>query len=165
MKWLLLLIAIPAHAEIYTYKDIEGKKWLTNDMNYEKVAISKADIIKVIEQTAKKHKVDPELVKAVVQAESNYNRFAISKTGAVGLMQLMPDTAKRFGVNNRTDVRQNINGGVKYLKYLSTVFKDKRLVVAGYNAGEGAVIRHNNMIPPYQETQEYVVRVMSLLKH
>jgi len=106
------------------------------------------------------------LVHAVIQTESAYNSSAQSPKGAVGLMQLMPDTARRFGVIDRNDPDQNVDGGTRYLKYLITLFNPNiDLAVAAYNAGENAVIRYNNSIPPYPETQNYVKQVLALYNH
>jgi len=95
------------------------------------------------------------LVHSVIQAESNYNPLAVSPKGAQGLMQLMPSTARRFGVANSFNFAENIEGGVRYLRYLLTLFGDQKLAVAAYNAGEEAVIRHGG-VPPYAETRNYV---------
>lgn len=109
--------------------------------------------------------VETALLHAVIMTESNYNARAISPKGARGLMQLMPFTAKRFGVNNAYDPSQNIQGGARYLSYLLKLFKnDFSLAVAAYNAGENAVIEHGNKIPPYRETVNYVGKVMGLYK-
>ncbi len=106
--------------------------------------------------------VDPELVKAVAKVESNYNPNAISHKGARGLMQLLPETARRFGVINVFDARQNIEGGVKFLKFLMTIFPNNLpYILAAYNAGENAVLKYRG-IPPYRETQAYVRRITSL---
>jgi soluble lytic murein transglycosylase-like protein len=98
------------------------------------------------------------LVDSVIQVESNYDPFAVSPKGAQGLMQLMPETAKRFGVKDIFDPKQNIEGGVRYLKFLQETFKDERLALAAYNAGEGAVERYGS-VPPYPETVDYVAKV------
>lgn len=116
------------------------------------------DIAELVEQTARKHDVDPLLVHSVIQVESDYNPDAISPKGAEGLMQLMPSTAKRLGVSDSFDPGQNIEAGVKYLKYLQSVYKDDRLALAAYNAGPAAVEKFKN-IPPYPETQQYVNKV------
>lgn len=117
-------------------------------------------IPELVRSTAKKYEVDPLLVHSVIQVESNYNPYAVSPKGAQGIMQLMPGTARRFGVSNTFDPKENIEGGVRYLKYLQTLFpNDLRLAIAAYNAGEGAVWKHNNQIPPYPETEQYVHRV------
>jgi Transglycosylase SLT domain len=118
------------------------------------------DIPAVIEETARLHNLDPLLVHSVIKVESNYNKYAISPKGAEGLMQLIPSTARRFGVRNPFDPTENITGGVKYLKHLIELY-DQNLILAlaAYNAGEGAVARHNNTIPPYPETRDYVRKV------
>lgn len=112
----------------------------------------------LIEKAAKRHGVDPLLIQSVIEAESNYDPFAVSPKGAQGLMQLIAPTAERFGVKNSFVPSDNIEGGVRYLKYLHELFQDERLALAAYNAGEGAVARYNR-IPPYPETQDYVQRV------
>lgn len=120
------------------------------------------DIDRYIHNAALKYHVDEKLVRAVIVTESTYRTKAVSKKGAVGLMQLMPATAKRFGVEDRNDVKQNIYGGVKFLRYLMDTFKgNTKLALAGYNAGEHAVMRHKNKIPPYPETINYVGLVMT----
>jgi soluble lytic murein transglycosylase-like protein len=112
---------------------------------------------------SKKHQVPVWLISAVIHAESFYNPSAVSRAGAVGLMQLMPGTAKNYGVYDRQDPRQNIEGGVKYLKDLLIMFNgDTRLALAAYNAGENAVKKYGNRIPPYKETQHYVKKVSAL---
>jgi soluble lytic murein transglycosylase-like protein len=112
----------------------------------------------LIEQAAKTYSVNPALVDSVIQVESNYNPYAVSPKGAQGLMQLMPATARRFGVKNSFDPQENIEGGVRYLKFLQDTFKDDRLAIAAYNAGEAAVTKYGN-VPPYAETVQYVARV------
>lgn len=115
----------------------------------------------VIDAMASKYGLDPALLHAVIRAESGYNSGAVSPKGAVGLMQLMPDTATRYGVSNRHDPNANIEGGARYLRDLIGMFgANLTLAVAAYNAGENAVIRYGNKIPPYAETQEYVSRVL-----
>jgi soluble lytic murein transglycosylase-like protein len=115
----------------------------------------------LIDQTAARHEVDPLLVRSVVAVESNFNPYAVSPKGAQGLMQLIPATARRFGVTNPFDPASNLEAGVRYLKYLKDLFQDERLALAAYNAGEGAVQRHNG-IPPYAETRDYVEKVRRL---
>jgi soluble lytic murein transglycosylase-like protein len=106
--------------------------------------------------------VDESVIRAIMHAESSYNPLALSHAGAQGLMQLMPATARRFGVSDSFNAGQNIRGGVQYLAWLLKRFNgDLRLAAAGYNAGEGAVDRHGG-IPPYKETQRYVERVSVL---
>jgi len=112
----------------------------------------------LVEEAAKNLDVSPLLVDSLIQVESNYNPYAISPKGAQGLMQLMPATARRFGVTNSFDAKQNIEGGVRYLKFLQDTFKDDRLAIAAYNAGEGAVTKYRD-VPPYPETKSYVDKV------
>ena len=115
-----------------------------------------------ITAAAHANKVDPALIKAVISVESGYNPFARSHAGAVGLMQLMPKTALRYGVTNSLDPAQNIHGGARYLRDLQAMFgNDLRLVLAAYNAGEEAVIKYGRRIPPFRETIEYVPKVLS----
>lgn len=115
----------------------------------------------LIKRVADEHQLRPALVHAVIRAESAYRADAVSPKGAVGLMQLMPATAKRFGVDNRRDPEQNLRGGTAYLRKLLTLFdSDLQLALAAYNAGENAVIRYGNAIPPYRETQDYVRKVI-----
>ena len=111
-------------------------------------------------ETAERYQVDPLLVDSVIRVESGYNPVAVSSKGARGLMQLMPQTARRLSVRNSFDALENIDGGVRYLKYLLSMFgdQDPRLALAAYNAGEGAVIKHGG-VPPYAETIQYVSRV------
>lgn len=119
----------------------------------------------IIKKLARKHSLEPALVKAVVHAESAFNPKARSNKGAMGLMQLMPGTAKRFGVYNAYLPHENIIGGVRYLEWLFKEFNGNiSFVLAGYNAGEGAVMRYNG-IPPYRETRNYVRKVKQLLNH
>jgi len=103
--------------------------------------------------------VDPVLLYAIMHQESTFKPRALSPKGASGLMQLMPPTARRFGVTKIWDPRQNIEGGARYVRFLLNYFGDLRLALAGYNAGEGAVEKFGRQIPPYQETQEYVRRI------
>jgi len=112
----------------------------------------------IIDEVSARFGVDPLLVHAVIHCESAYNRLAVSPKGAEGLMQLIPDTARRMGVRNSFDSRQNIEGGIRYLSELQARYDDLRFVLAAYNAGEKAVDRYSG-IPPYAETQEYVYRV------
>jgi len=115
-----------------------------------------------IAAAARQHGVDEAIVRAIIHAESAYNPNALSRAGAQGLMQLMPATARRFGVSNAFDARQNIQGGVQYLAWLLKRFNNNlTLAAAGYNAGEGAVDKYNG-VPPYSETQRYVQRVGQL---
>ena len=122
------------------------------------VAPPPAQIQQLVEKSAKAHNVDPLLVQSVIQVESNYNHYAVSPKGAEGLMQLMPGTARMLGVTNSFDPAENIEAGVKYLRYLQNVYRDDRLALAAYNAGPKAVDRYKGA-PPYAETQDYVNQV------
>lgn len=128
----------------------------------ETAALKRARYAVHIQEAARVNNVDPALLHAVILAESGYNPGAISPKGAVGLMQLMPETARRYRVRNRWDPMQNIHGGARYLSDLLRMFdNDLRLAVAAYNAGEQAVMKHGNRIPPYAETMAYVPRVLT----
>jgi hypothetical protein len=114
-----------------------------------------------IRQAATLYQLPEELVRAVIMVESNFDPRAVSTAGAQGLMQMMPETAARMEVRDSFDPRENIFGGVRYLRVLANLFNgDLELTVAAYNAGEGAVMRHGG-IPPFAETQEYVVKVLT----
>ncbi|MGL5436396.1 MAG: lytic transglycosylase domain-containing protein [Lachnospiraceae bacterium] len=121
------------------------------------------DMDTIFEEAAAKYGLSSNLVRAVAKAESNFNPKAVSKAGAVGVMQLMPGTAKLLGVTDAYDARQNIMGGAKYLKENLDRFGDTRLALAAYNAGPNSVKKYGG-IPPYQETQSYVKKVMSYLE-
>jgi soluble lytic murein transglycosylase-like protein len=115
----------------------------------------------VVAQAAGQYGIDAALLHAVIQVESGYNARAVSKRGASGLMQLMPDTAKRFGVANIFDPADNVRGGAQYLAYLLKLFdQDLPLALAAYNAGEAAVLKYGRRIPPYRETAAYVPKVV-----
>jgi soluble lytic murein transglycosylase-like protein len=117
----------------------------------------------IIETEAKSAAVEPNLLRAVIVVESGFNSRAVSKRGAVGLMQLMPATARRFGVSNRYDPTQNVRGGALYLGFLINRFRQNvRLALAAYNAGEDAVDRNSGQIPPFIETLEYVPKVLKI---
>lgn len=116
-----------------------------------------ADLVRTL---APSYRLDPDLVLAVVEAESNFNPRALSPKNAQGLMQLIPATAERFGVQDVWDPEQNLRGGMAYLRWLLAYYKgDVKLALAGYNAGEGAVDKHGG-VPPYAETQAYVSRII-----
>ena len=120
------------------------------------------DIILISE----KHKVDPYLVKAVIKAESNFNPDAVSPKNAQGIMQLIPATASDYGVDDPFDAKENMEGGVQYLKDLLDYFDgDLKLSLAAYNAGKGSVIKHGFTIPPYPETTDYIAKVLEYYKH
>jgi soluble lytic murein transglycosylase-like protein len=120
-----------------------------------------AHIEKMVQRLAPQFKVDPQLALTIIAVESNFDAYAVSRSSAMGLMQLIPQTAKRFGVRNAFDAQQNVRGGMAYLRWLLAYYQgDVSLVAAAYNAGEGAVDRHKG-IPPFAETQEYVKRVVA----
>jgi soluble lytic murein transglycosylase-like protein len=114
----------------------------------------------LIRSIGQKYRVEHTLIHSIIRAESNYDRFAVSSKGALGLMQLMPATAIQYGVKNVFDPRENIEGGVKYIKDLIKLYNGKTdLVLAAYNAGQEAVKKYNG-IPPYRETRNYISRIM-----
>lgn len=170
-------------ADIYKYTAPNGQVYYTDAPQHKKYKLmtrtrpksyniafrhlkkNKKKYTPIIEAAATKHGIDPKLVHAVIYAESAYDAKAISSAGAVGLMQLMPATARQYGAKNRKDPKQNIFAGTRYLKYLLGLFNDDlALSVAAYNAGENAVKKYNNQIPPYSETQKYVKKVLQLYK-
>jgi soluble lytic murein transglycosylase-like protein len=117
----------------------------------------------IIETAAFSASVEPNLLRAVIVVESGFNSRAVSKRGAVGLMQLMPSTASRFGASNPYDPRENVRAGARYLKFLIDRFgHDVPLALAAYNAGEEAVDRNGGQIPPFTETMAYVPRVLKI---
>ena len=119
-----------------------------------------ADVDSYIVESGKRNSVDPLLLYSIMHQESSFKTRAMSYKGARGLMQLMPPTAARFGVSNIWDPKQNIEGGARYMRFLLDMFAgDVRLALAGYNAGEGAVLKYGYSVPPYSETQEYVRRI------
>lgn len=116
-------------------------------------------LVETVDRIARQNQLSPRLVHSVIQAESNYDPNAVSAKGAQGLMQLIPATARRFGVSDVFDPADNIQGGARYLKYLLGLYQgDETLALAAYNAGEGAVSRYGG-VPPFQETQDYVAKV------
>ncbi|HLF83131.1 MAG TPA: lytic transglycosylase domain-containing protein [Blastocatellia bacterium] len=126
------------------------------------ISSGNAAIDALVQEASVQNGLDPCLVLSVIRAESSFNRTAVSVKGASGLMQLMPETATRFGVKNIFDPRENVLGGTKYLRWLLDRFRgDVRLALAGYNAGEGAVEFYGYRIPPFRETQNYVRLIYS----
>ncbi|HSL92008.1 MAG TPA: transglycosylase SLT domain-containing protein [Candidatus Limnocylindrales bacterium] len=163
-------------ADIYRFVDAEGVVHFTNakyDQRYKlylregarEIPAAKGSaatrwMMEYADRYSRAHNLSPALVKAIIRAESNGNRFAISRKGAKGMMQLMPFTSKRLKVNDPFDPVENIEGGVKYIKELLDVFQGNVAhAVAAYNAGPAAVQKYGG-IPPYQETRVYVKRVM-----
>lgn len=179
-----------AVADIYKYRDLEGRIYFSDEPmrgNYQLIqrfglngklkskkrgrinlgatSQNKKRFSPLIDKISRETLLRPELLHAVIQAESSYDPDAVSSKGAVGLMQLMPATAKRYGVTDRRNPEQNLRGGANYLKDLLKQFDfNLRLAVAAYNAGENAVIRSGNKIPDYPETQNYVAKVMRFYK-
>ena len=181
LSGLLLCTFLPAAAnadQIVVLVDEQGHKiyvntgessnrveWMTRDFRPGAPGVagrSPADIDQLVEQTAARFQVDPELIRAIIRVESDYDPKAVSNKGAMGLMQLIPATAHRFGVVNPFDPKQNLEGGVNYLKYLLGLFGGNlSLSLAAYNAGEHSVQRYGG-IPAIPETQNYVRKVQSI---
>jgi soluble lytic murein transglycosylase-like protein len=182
---LLLLTAVSVHADIYRYEDDEGIVHFTDaptdrrfkvfmrDLKKDKQlrtkmqlasSVNPAEYEHIISTCATKYGVNPCLIKAVIHAESGYNPNAVSRKGASGLMQLMPGTARSLKVSNSFDPQDNVEGGVKYLRFLLDTFRgDVSLAVAAYNAGLSKVAKYGG-IPPYNETRTYVNRVLSYMQ-
>ena len=186
---LLLLLCIPAQASYYVYQMPDGSRLMTDRPQRDKSlklitrsrqvsnvgrvaaagyrsspAVNYLRFESLIHQAARRHQVDAALVKAVIRTESYFNPNATSRVGASGLMQLMPQTAEKYGVTDLYSPKQNIEAGVKHLKYLLERYPDKLShVLAAYNAGEHAVDKYNG-IPPYNETRDYVKKVMRFLE-
>lgn len=179
-----------ACADIYAYTDNDGKVYLSNapeNKRYQVLIASprvhseeaplvvarktssciarKVKYDQLVKEVARTYGLDSALLHAVITVESRYNPKAVSKKGASGLMQLMPNTARRYGVVDSLDPVQNLHGGAKYLRDMMILFNsDMSLAVAAYNAGETAVVRHGNHIPPYRETMDYVPKVMNFYR-
>ncbi len=173
--------ATAAHADIYSFVDTSGVTYYTNvpsDPRYEFLMATPsvktqsgqsfdpamlaraARFDGIIEKAAAAAAVEPDLLRAVIVVESGFNARAVSKAGAVGLMQLMPATARRYGVSDRFDPEQNVHAGARYLQALIKRYgSDIKIALAAYNAGEEAVDRCGRCIPRYRETQAYVPRV------
>jgi soluble lytic murein transglycosylase-like protein len=178
-----LLAAVPAHAQIYTWRDGDGRLVLSNvrpgtAQEVATYSVPETEAVRttrptlsggeqrfddLIEQQASRSGIRQDLVRAVIQVESAFNPYAVSTKGAMGLMQLMPATARELGVANPFDPSQNIRGGVDYLRQLLDRYNnDERLALAAYNAGPGAVDRSGQAVPAIRETRDYVSRVSSI---
>jgi len=175
--WLVVLLlltplASPVFADIYRYVDEDGVIHFSNVPNHYRYRLYISDgkmdyqayfdrYDKIIKQAARKHGLDSSLIKAVIRAESDFDKHAVSTKGAQGLMQLMPETAKELEVEDSFDPVENIHAGVRYLKRQMKNFQnDVALALAAYNAGENAVRRYGHRIPPYKETRTFVDRVL-----
>ncbi len=177
----LLLAPATTTAAVYRYIDKQGRVYFTDKpehSGYRKLVqtwkgwrepsfdarqfrANQRRFAPLLAEIAREQRLPDAQVHAVVTAESAYDPDALSSAGAVGLMQLMPATARRFGVTNRNNPRDNVTGGTRYLRVLIDLFgNDLRLALAAYNAGENAVIRHGRKVPPYPETQRYVRKVL-----
>ena len=184
----LAAFSVPASADLFIYQTPDGSRMLTDhllsDPNYRLIRSSQANhgagtilagrnrqffrinpkaYDNLIARMAKAHDVDGGLIKAVIFVESKFNPYATSSKGAAGLMQLMPATADEYGVDNVFDPAQNIEAGVLHLKYLLNRYRNKKLAIAAYNAGQTNVDRYQG-IPPYSETRNYVKRVLRYSK-
>jgi soluble lytic murein transglycosylase len=177
LRWaflILLLSPVASYGDVYEFRDKDGVIHFTNAPThggYRRVlrdggasgpALSptNADYDPLIRSASDRHSIDADLVRAVIKAESDFNSNARSRKGAMGLMQLMPDTARLYNVFNAFDPVDNIEGGVRHLRMLLERYQgDLNLSLAAYNAGSGAVEKYGG-IPPFTETREYVRRVL-----
>jgi soluble lytic murein transglycosylase-like protein len=174
----------PGWADIYAYTADDGSESFSNVPTDERYSVlitelavaavpvaampkaksglaRKAGYDQGVDEVSRAYGLESALLHAVISVESSYNPNAVSSKGAAGLMQLMPQTAKRYGVADAFDPRQNLNGGARYLRDLLRLFNNNiSLALAAYNAGEHAVMKHGNRIPPYRETLNYVPRVL-----
>ena len=176
--------ATPARAQIYSWMDTDGRLVVSNIAPGTNMGIAAYDVPEsggtvratrfvdasksrgfddLIDEHASRSGVRRDLVRVVIQVESAFNPRALSNKGAMGLMQLMPATARQFGVRNAFDPAENVRGGVAYLRQLLDRYDgDERLALAAYNAGPGAVDKHGQTVPPYKETRSYVSRIKGL---
>lgn len=157
---------LPSYVRILKDTAPNFEKVLNNEINEPSYnqSVSSNDYSRLIEAASKKYNISSNLINAVIRAESGFNPNAVSKTGAMGLMQLMPGTARALGVKDAFDPRQNIDGGVRYLRDMLSEFGGNlELALAAYNAGPNSVKKYGG-IPPYEETQNYVRKIMTSLK-
>jgi soluble lytic murein transglycosylase-like protein len=169
---LFALFPALAGAGVHVEIGASGRKVILNENTVQRsrrlagslVAVPSADLEPMIQRQSDSQNLDPKLVKAVIQVESGYNHKAVSNKGAMGLMQLMPDTASLFNVRNAFDPEENLRAGTRYLRQLLDRFAGRlELALAGYNAGPGAVEKHGG-VPPYAETRDYVRQVLRLYR-
>lgn len=191
--WFLICFSGRCYADLYMYVDENGsifftdapthnkyikiketakkeeKKQKTESSNSKaarKPQVNKNILYRNIQHAARKHDVDPDLIWAIIKTESNFNSEAISPKGAKGLMQLMPATARAYDVSDPLDPYDNIEGGIRYMRYLLMMFKGNvRLSLAAYNAGEHKVLSYKRNIPPFSETEGYVNRVLTFYNY
>ncbi len=192
LSWVLglSLVVSPAMADVYKYRDRQGGIYLTDrpmsggytllkvfrfgnsrsapavraGASLKAMAKRRKALEPLIDRVAEENRLRPELLHAVIRAESAYRADAVSSAGAGGLMQLMPETARRYGVQDRDDPHQNVRGGASYLRDLLDQFEQNlELALAAYNAGENAVLKYGRQIPPFPETQNYVRKVIAFL--
>jgi soluble lytic murein transglycosylase-like protein len=181
-----LLLCQPGRADIFVFTDADGAVSLSNVPTDDRYTVliaaqkqeiaavpvdnaprsgsvlpKKASFDQIVEEVSRTYGLESALLHAVISVESHYNPKAVSKKGAIGLMQLMPGTAKRYGVVDAFDPLQNLNGGAHYLRDLLNLFNsDVSLALAAFNAGEHAVAKYGNRLPPYRETVRYVPKVL-----
>lgn len=174
--WVLILflpLAAPLQGDIKVQKKARGRIEIRNALrqpakkrppsSVETKPSLNSKYIEKIRELANQYGVNHTLVSAVARAESSFNPYAVSRKGAVGIMQLMPDTARLYGVENRFNAHENLEAGVRHLKYLDKRYNGNLpLILAAYNAGEEAVRKYNG-VPPFKETRLYVRRVMKLM--
>jgi soluble lytic murein transglycosylase-like protein len=179
---LLLGLAVPAHAQIYSWRDANGNLVVSNrrpesatPASTKTYAVPKAERVRatryaasdrgrqyddLISEHSKRNGVRSDLVRAVMQVESAFNPNAMSPKGAMGLMQLMPSTARQYGVRNAFNPAENVRAGVAYLRgLLDRYSNNEELALAAYNAGPGAVDKYRQAVPPYRETRNYVAQI------
>jgi soluble lytic murein transglycosylase-like protein len=192
LAWVgLMTVTALAQADIYKFTDKYGRVHLTDRPDHTgyqllvktwkgwtprlpilsgarlsgNLSLNRRQWAATVARAASLYQLPDSLLHAVITAESAYNPNAVSRAGAVGMMQLMPETAQRYGVSDRRDAEANIHGGSRYLRDLLGMFKNNiELAVAAYNAGEGAVMQYGNHVPPYAETQTYVRKVLELYR-